>query len=543
MPDAPRPQRSRGRRSRRQAVAALAATALATPLLLAASAGPATAGPDTGNARAAGNTGKAGNTGNAERLAKELVERADAKSAMKHMKVFQAIANHSDDNRAAGAKGHERSAKYAGTLLRLAGYDVTYQDFEFTYRETLAERMKVLTPNERDVSVNLMTYTKSTPEGGTEAAIAAVPPDDSTGCQAADYADGDYQGKIALIRRGACSFAEKQAMAADAGASAALIYNNEKGELSGTLGSPDASRVPTGGVSQKDGEALAAEAAKGEVTVNLEIRELQEKRSTPNVIAETPGGDPDNVVMLGAHLDSVTGGPGSNDNASGSAGLLEAALAYARADKQAPEGEQGNKVRFALWTAEEVGLVGSEHYVSELSEKEREQIALYLNFDMIASPNHGLFVYDGDDSDGVGAGPGPEGSAQLERDINEFMRSQGNEPRGTDFTGRSDYGPFIEVGIPSGGTFTGAEGIKSKEEQRLWGGEAGEAYDSCYHQACDDLDNLSMKAFDANIDVIADAVGTYAWDTSGLQQPAPKQASERTAGSTEAPHGHHHNTR
>ncbi|WP_245997391.1 M28 family metallopeptidase [Streptomyces armeniacus] len=508
-------------RKRHRTVAVFAAAALATPLLLAASAAPAAAEHDPAK--------------KGRKLARELVQRTSAKGAMKHMRAFQAIADRSDDNRAAGSRGHERSAKYAGSLLKKAGYEVTYEKFEFTYVETLAEKLTVLTPGQRDVPIHLMTYTASTPEGGTEAAVAPVPADGSSGCEAADFADGAYEGKIALIQRGACDFATKQANAADAGAVGAVIYNNTDGELNGTLGAPDAGRIPTGGITKADGEALAAEAAEGEVTVNLEIREFHEQRTTPNVIAETRGGDDDNVVMLGAHLDSVAGGPGINDNASGSAGILEAALQLAKADRR---GKHENKVRFALWTAEELGLIGSEHYVAGLSEDERDDIALYLNFDMIASPNHGLFVYDGDDSDGVGAGPGPEGSAQIERSINEFMRSQGNEPRGTDFSGRSDYGPFIEVGIPSGGTFTGAEGIKSEEEQALWGGEAGVAYDKCYHMACDDLRNLSMPAFDANVDVIANAVGNYAWDTGSLEQQAPYRATDRTAGSSGGLHTH-----
>ncbi len=499
---------------RRRTVAAIAAVALAAPLALAASMTTATATPDPGK--------------KGEHLAKKLVKRADAEDAMRHLRRFQAIADANEGNRAAGSPGHDQSARYVGGLLKAAGYDVDYQKFEFTYVETLAEELRVVSPDQREIPIALMTYTKSTPEGGIQAPIAVVPADDGTGCEASDFTGGDYAGKIALIKRGACTFALKQQNAADAGAAGAIIYNNIEGELNGTLGGPDAGRIPTGGISKADGEALAAQAADGEVVVNLDIRELQEKRTTANVLAETRGGDPDNVVMLGSHLDSVSEGPGINDNASGSAGLLESALELARADRK---GKHENKVRFAFWSAEELGLLGSEHYVAELSEEQRADIALYLNFDMIASPNYGLFVYDGDDSDGVGAGPGPAGSGQIEENINSFMRAHGDQPRGTDFTGRSDYGPFIEVGIPSGGTFTGAEGIKTAEQAELWGGEAGVAYDPCYHAACDDLSNVSMEALDANVDVIADAVGNYAWDTRAVE----KAATSGTAKTMKAP--------
>lgn len=220
--------------------------------------------------------------------------------------------------------------------------------------------------------------------------------------------------------------------------------------------------------------------------------------------------------MLGAHLDSVTDGPGINDNGSGSAGLLEVALELAKTHR-----DPANKVRFAWWSAEENGLLGSEAYVAKLSEAQREKIALYLNFDMIASPNGAQFVFDGDDSDGAGEGPGPEGSAQLERDINDFLDRKDKPHTGTDFTGRSDYGPFIEAGIPSGGTDTGAEGIKTAAQAETFGGTAGIAYDPCYHAACDDLDNIDMGHFDTNIDVIANAVGTYAHDLRSLTRPAP----------------------
>ncbi|WP_416237278.1 M28 family metallopeptidase [Streptomyces marinisediminis] len=519
-------------RNRRRALAAFAAAAVAAPLLVTATAAPAAAQQDPAE--------------RGERLAKQLVRKTTGDGALRHMRVFQAIADLNDDNRAAGSRGYDMSAWYASALLRAAGYEVTQQEFAFTYRETVAESLTQLTPEQRDIPITLMTYTPSTAEGGVEAAVTEVPVDEdgTTGCTTDDYAAGDFTDRIALIQRGGCSFAEKQAAAAEAGALGALVYNNVEGDLNGTLGDPAAGRVPTGGLSQAAGEALSDAVAAGEVTVNLELIEFQEERTTSNVIAETRGGDEDNVVMVGAHLDSVPEGPGINDNASGSAGVLESALQYAWATKQwHPRGDHraqpANKVRFALWGAEELGLLGAEHYVGALSEAERERIALYLNFDMIASPNYGLFVYDGDDSDGVGAGPGPEGSAQIEHGINEFIRSRGEEPRGTDFTGRSDYGPFIEVGIPSGGTFTGAEGVKTEQQVALWGGTAGESYDPCYHQACDDLDNVNEHALDVNVRVIADAVGRYAWDTSSLTAEVPSVPSG-PGSDTDGGHDHDH---
>ncbi|CAL9297590.1 M28 family metallopeptidase [Streptomyces sp. SudanB25_2051] len=502
----------------------MAAAALATPLLL-ASASPASAD-------------RATPAKEASKLAARLVDSASADSAHQHLRKFQQIADTAGGNRAAGTLGYDASAAYVYQQLKKAGYDVSYQDFPFVYTETLAQKLAVVSPQPRDVTVSAMTYTKSTPVGGTKAALAAAPVDgDGThGCEPADFAAGAFTGKVALIQRGGCTFAVKQANAAAAGAVAALVYNNVEGTLSGTLGSSDAAKIPTGGVSKADGEALAAAVAAGPVEVNVEIRQLQEQRVTRNVIAETQRGNAANTVMLGSHLDSVTAGPGINDNGSGSAGLLDVALKFAKY-----KDKTSNKVRFAWWGAEENGLLGSEYYVGALDDLGRKEIKLYLNFDMIASPNYGLFVYDGDNSDGVGAPAGPAGSAQLERDINAFLDKKGHPHEGTDFTGRSDYGPFIEVGIPSGGTFTGAEGIKTAKQAEKFGGTAGMAYDPCYHAACDDLDNISMAAFDVNIDVIANAVGTYAHDLSSLRKPVESVPTDGDAGSGGGLHdGHDH---
>ncbi|GAA3685679.1 hypothetical protein GCM10022224_058080 [Nonomuraea antimicrobica] len=222
-----------------------------------------------------------------------------------------------------------------------------------------------------------------------------------------------------------------------------------------------------------------------------------------NVIADWPGGNPDDVLMVGAHLDGVTAGPGINDNGSGSAAILETALEVSRQSLQPTK-----HLRFAWWGAEELGLRGSQFYVNNLPAAERARIKGYLNFDMVGSPNAGYFVYDGDNSDGVGAGPGPAGSAALEQTIIGYFTSIGVQTRGTDFDGRSDYGPFIAVGIPAGGTFTGAEGIKSAAQATLWGGTAGQAFDVCYHRACDTTANINDTALDRNADAIAHAVWT-----------------------------------
>ncbi len=173
-----------------------------------------------------------------------------------------------------------------------------------------------------------------------------------------------------------------------------------------------------------------------------------------------------------------------------------------------------NKLRFAWWGAEEAGLVGSTDYVANLTQAELDKIALYLNFDMVGSPNHVFFVYDGDDSDAVGAGPGPAGSAQIEKAFEAFYNDRGIPFKGTDFSGRSDYGPFIAAGVPAGGLFTGAEGIKTAQEASLWGGTAGQQYDPCYHLACDTYANNNNYALNVNADAIATATLSFGMSTT-----------------------------
>ncbi|GAT66219.1 M20/M25/M40 family metallo-hydrolase [Planomonospora sp. ID91781] len=249
-----------------------------------------------------------------------------------------------------------------------------------------------------------------------------------------------------------------------------------------------------------------------------------------NVIADWPGGDPNDVLMVGAHLDSVTSGPGINDNGSGSAAILETALEVARQGLT-----PAKHLRFAWWGAEELGLRGSQYYVNNLPSAERAKIKGYLNFDMVGSPNAGYFVYDGDNSDGTGSGPGPAGSAQLERTLQDYFTSIGVPTRGTDFDGRSDYGPFIAVGIPAGGTFTGAEGTKTSAQATLWGGTAGRAFDPCYHRSCDTTANISDTALDRNADAIAYAVWTIA--TAVPPQAVWQDTFETATGWTANPSG------
>ncbi|MGZ5400414.1 MAG: M28 family peptidase, partial [Nocardioides sp.] len=260
--------------------------------------------------------------------------------------------------------------------------------------------------------------------------------------------------------------------------------------------------------------------------------------------AQTRKGNAQNVVMAGAHLDSVPEGNGINDNGSGSGALLETAEALAQG--KAPR----NKVRFAWWGAEENGLLGSNHYVAQLNKNDKrkakfQNIALYLNFDMVGSPNYMLGVYDGNgnDPDSAGFPAAPKGSAAIERTFHRYFDTIGTDSVDTEFSGRSDYGPFIALNVPAGGLFTGAEGIKTPEEAALFGGTAGAPYDACYHEECDDLGNVSRAAIRANLGAIMNSVHKYARTTKSVNGNRtghkPPVTVSRTA-SAPAAHGHAH---
>jgi Zn-dependent M28 family amino/carboxypeptidase len=282
----------------------------------------------------------------------------------------------------------------------------------------------------------------------------------------------------------------------------------------GTLGTADFN-IPVVGLSFADGAAIVNQ-VRGGATVTLHVFTSTESevRQTFNVLANTKTGSAGNVVVVGAHLDSVLAGPGINDNGSGTATILEVA-------RQLAKFKTTNQVRFAFWGAEELNLIGSTRYVAGLSAAQKDAIALNLNFDMVGSPNFVRFVYDGDNSafppGPGGAQPGPPGSGAIEQTFTDYFTSQSLASDPTPFNGRSDYGPFITTtspahpaGIPAGGLFTGAEGLKTAAQAAVYGGTAGVAYDVCYHQACDTFANVNLTGLDQMSDAVAHGVITWA---------------------------------
>ena len=373
----------------------------------------------------------------------KLLECVTLEGVRAHQAELQAIADANGGTRLAGTPGYDASVDYVVDTMTAAGYNVTLNGFPFVFVPPAV--LQQTAPIAATFETGAFTGTGYGSVSGSVVPvdINLVPPRANTsGCEAADFA-GFPAGGIALIQRGTCTFGVKALNAEAAGASAVIIFNQGDTPLRvdlivGTLGGANIVAIPVVGASFADGAALAQAGSQASISIGA-----PQDITVYNVIAESKSGNPNNVVMAGAHLDSVARGPGINDNGSGSAALLETAEQMAKVKPK-------NKVRFAWWGAEEAGLIGSTAYVNGLSPAELDKIALYLNFDMVGSPNHVFFIYDGDDSDAVGAPAGPGGSAQIEKTFERYFNSVGVPFKGTDFSGRSDYGPFIAVGIPSG---------------------------------------------------------------------------------------------
>lgn len=450
---------------------------------------------------------------------KKIRDAVTVSGILGHQRALQRIANNNGGTRASGTPGYAASAAYVKQTLKAAGYKVKEQEFTFPFFQELAPAtLAQLTPTPTTYETGTYEFSGSGDVTGTVVPTNDVlipppaTPGSTSGCEAADFPPAPAGPAIALIQRGTCFFEVKAKNAVAAGYDAVIIFNEgQPGRdalFIGTLGAVVG--VPVVGLSFADGAALYAATQAGPVTARVTTSTVtDENAKTTNVFADTASGNPDKVVVVGAHLDSVLAGPGINDNGSGTATILEIAEQMA-ALKVKPR----QKVRFAFWGAEEANLLGSEHYVTNLSDAELTKIYANLNFDMLGSPNYVRFVYDGD-----GSGPGdagPPGSDQIEGVFTSYFASQNLASEPTPFDGRSDYGPFIAVGIPAGGLFSGAEGVKTAAQAATYGGTAGAPYDPCYHQACDTINNLNTAALHELGDAATHAVYTLAVTKSGL---------------------------
>jgi Zn-dependent M28 family amino/carboxypeptidase len=324
-----------------------------------------------------------------------------------------------------------------------------------------------------------LTYSPSTTKEGLTAPLV-LGVFGEKGCTAEAYSSMDVRDKIVLVQRGTCpdgtTLAGRLKPAAAAGAAAVIIYSDVSTNVTaGTLSTPSPDLVPGGYINRIDGEALRAKIEAGE-TLEAYFQQTQtvETRITQNIFTETKEGDPNNVIMLGAHLDSVQAGAGINDDGSGSSLILEVKTALEKFKVK-------NKVRFAWWGAEENGLLGSKYYTKNLNASAANSILTYLNFDMVSRGYFGVF--DGDGST-YGLIP-PAGSDVLEKLFLADFASKGINTTAARYTGGSDYQSFINIGKPAGGLHTGT----------------GVEQDPCYHQACDTIENPNRTTLTVNAKV------------------------------------------
>ncbi|KAI0160961.1 Zn-dependent exopeptidase [Hypoxylon sp. FL1284] len=424
--------------------------------------------------------------------------------------------------RVIGSEGHAGTLEYIYSTLESLGdyYTLSEQPFPAVMGKVYESRLVI--GHEVPESASAMSLTP--PTSHKEPVYGNLVLVSNEGCDASDY-PASVAGSVALVLRGTCSFGAKSEQAGKAGAVAAVVYNTDSGELSGTLGTPSPDHVATFGLSGKEAGPIVKKLQAGDAVdaiayIDAEVKQIQ----TTNIIAQTAGGDPDNCVMLGGHSDSVAEGPGINDDGSGSLTLLEVATRLTGF-------RVANCVRFAWWAGEEEGLLGSDYYVAALPEAENLKIRLFMDYDMMGSPNFAYQVYNATDD------ANPAGSQQLRDLYREWYAAQGLNYTHIPFDGRSDYDAFIRNGIPGGGIATGAEGVKTDEEEAMFGGKAGQWYDFCYHQLCDDLGNVNTTAWLVNTKLVAHSVATYARSLDGFPERSKESMQEASAQPAKY-HGH-----
>ena len=475
-----------------------------------------------------------------------------------HMQAFQAIADANPGadghpSRNSGEPGYKASVDYVAKEMRKAGYDVSIQPYKFTYSSYVG------TPSLSEVSPTPRSFTLISdwnPGDSQGDAIGAqvkpaghtlVPPpptpSSSSGCAPSDF-DSSFAGRIALIQRGTCNFGVKVLNAEAAGAAGVIIFNEGQpgrtsvfsGSMVDADGNPFVASIPVAFTSFDIGASLYNEYTAGTPPVmNLSIHQIVDPNRTDwNVIAESKGGDPNHVVVVDAHLDAIYGA-GMLDNASGSATILDIAQEMRKAHPL-------NKLRFIWFGGEELGELGSKHYVNTLSPSELAKIRYDLDADVTATPNYSIGVLDPAAVDLFGRTvskqfpPQVYEPSKVARDmaVNYFSSIGRNHiffsPVGTDAE------QFQLAGVPASGLLTGQDCCKTQEEVDLFGGHTGNyegnvpstdggCVDNPFRW-CDNLSNNDPNVLTFMSKAFADMTVRMAYDTSvvwaGEQVHKPK---------------------
>jgi Zn-dependent M28 family amino/carboxypeptidase len=408
---------------------------------------------------------------------------ADAERIAEHLAALQAIADDNGGNRFSGTAGYEDSVDWAADALRDLGFEVETPEVDYTgFSELPGTVLEVgdatfLAPDE----VHALLYSAS---GDVTAPIEVL---EGSGCEEEDFA-GVEPGAMALTTQGGCFRRQQAINAADAGAAALIIGYPGRGPgeiYRPTLIDPNGIDIPV--VSVTDDVIRAIKSA-GDDPARLTVTTEREPAVLRNVIAQL--GDGQQVVMVGAHLDSVIEGPGINDNGSGVAAMLEIARGAAQAGLP-----DGTALRVGLWGGEELGLIGSRAYVDGLADLP----VAYLNIDMAGSPAGSNFVYDE-----VAVA---DGSAAITQAFVDWLTDRGEAAVPMDLGSGSDHAAFSQAGIATGGLFAGATETGGAAQPSASGSGSGPA-DACYHLACDDVDNVDVD----RVALFADATLAVALD-------------------------------
>jgi Zn-dependent M28 family amino/carboxypeptidase len=401
----------------------------------------------------------------------------------RHLKAFQKIADENPGaqghgNRNTGTSGYRASVAYVARLMREAGYEVTIQKYPWQKFEVLGAPEFAI--DGKRVPKRDWTVARLSGSGSVAAQVEALPLD-SGGC-AADEFRGFVRGRIALLLPGACDLDLQVTNAEAAGATAIILYNDPadamapmggKGHTDGRayqamLASP--AGIPViGVVSHRLGAELVALYRSGHAPrMRISVHTARKSATDYNVIADSPHGDPNHVLVLDAHLDSIHGA-GILDNASGSATILEIALNLAHTPTR-------NQLRYIWFGGEEIALLGSRYYTSTLPRRERRKIAFDIDVDVTATPNFDVLIADPGHAHNVKKFPAnvvPESQIGNEAFIHYF-NSVGIASRiarfGNDDT---DSNPFSRVGIPNSGILTQQDCCKKNWEVGIWGGYLG----------------------------------------------------------------------
>ncbi|WP_204080678.1 M28 family peptidase [Mycobacterium riyadhense] len=454
-------------------------------------------------------------------LGRTLSVKVTADGMFTHLRALQAIANGNKGNRADGTPGYDATVEYVVKALRDKGFEVTIQKFERLYPASPGKPS--LTVAGRSYSVDQASLLARTPPGGLTGQL--VRPAQPAGCTAGDY-QSVPTGAIAVVDDTRCSVVDKQDSAVAKGAAALIVISQASNQgAPPTLFSPgyyNQLRVPVAVVGGNGAAALGRATA----PVRLVLDAENVKVSSRNVLAQTKTGAPHEVITVGAHLASPPDSPGINDGGSGVAAVLETAL------QLGPLPPVANAVRFAFWGGQEDGLNGSMDYVFGLDNNQLNDIALYLNFDMLGSANAGFFTDDGDQSGPAGAGVAaadvPEGSAGIERTLAGYLNLAGKRPADMPLTTRTAYHPFFVAGVPIGGLTTGASQTKTVVQARLWGGQPGVRFDPNYQSVRDTVENINREALAVMGSGVAYAVGSYAESIGGANGVTPHGKRHRT---------------